>query len=523
MDDGDFESIQDYVRKLEKSALDYKPYQGDITVEMCVDFSPPEFMDMDYQDLLNSFERVEKIRSTRRMNIFEKKEAPTERLEISAEEKEKSRMIESNLKEMTSETQEMVEKVGAEMEKSKAREAVGEVERSEIPVEEKLPSEQTIEFETISTEEKKKVDETAEHEEAVQPLPKTPEVPLTEPEKVTPPVKEKKPEEKKAEELVFKVSMPSILGEDPNEAAEKAYEEMQKKVKNTLGKSVDESELKKKMLNLTKQLFKEKSVNKREELKAEIAVLKNILSGKTMKGKGKQKVTQGIAHSQLLESIVGNQKSEFASTKEKITGPFRKQLENASKKYYDSITGKNPKEKKEMYANFVQMLHSLSEQVPEVVQSYQDYLMQKHVAEIEKLEQSLSNREKKIVEDAEERENKIRESYPEELSKIQNILALEINNTIEEAGEGIEPLEEEKEMKKPTISEESKDIIFEINDLDEGTLLYYLHSKDKDYYKKYERRSVSKAEALLKAKALMAKEKGLSDNMIRKYFSDKEE
>ena len=67
------------------------------------------------------------------------------------------------------------------------------------------------------------------------------------------------------------------------------------------------------------------------------------------------------------------------------------------------------------------------------------------------------------------------------------------------------------------------EIINEINTTDEGTLLYSLHMKDLDYYKRYERKHVSKAEALTRAKILMAREKGLSDSITRRYFGEPEE
>ena len=67
-----------------------------------------------------------------------------------------------------------------------------------------------------------------------------------------------------------------------------------------------------------------------------------------------------------------------------------------------------------------------------------------------------------------------------------------------------------------------QELVREINDMDEGTLLYFLHGKDAEFYKKYERKHLSKQEAIFRAKALIAKEKGLSDDMISKYFSDTE-
>jgi hypothetical protein len=54
-------------------------------------------------------------------------------------------------------------------------------------------------------------------------------------------------------------------------------------------------------------------------------------------------------------------------------------------------------------------------------------------------------------------------------------------------------------------------------------LLYFLHSNDADYYRKYERKQISKAEAICKARALMAKDRGLGDAAVKKYFSQMED
>ena len=62
------------------------------------------------------------------------------------------------------------------------------------------------------------------------------------------------------------------------ELVTKKLENMENKIKEALGGEADETALKKRMLQLTKELFKEKSVNKREEIKLEITVLKDILA-----------------------------------------------------------------------------------------------------------------------------------------------------------------------------------------------------------------------------------------------------
>src|SRR3989338_5738607 len=57
---------------------------------------------------------------------------------------------------------------------------------------------------------------------------------------------------------------------------------------------------------------------------------------------------------------------------------------------------------------------------------------------------------------------------------------------------------------------ESEDILREVNGMDDGSLLYYLHSTDKETYRQYERKHISKHEAVFKAKRLIAKERGMS-------------
>ena len=93
---------------------------------------------------------------------------------------------------------------------------------------------------------------------------------------------------------------------------------------------------------------------------------------------------------------------------------------------------------------------------------------------------------------------------------------MRIENLIELAGNEIFKKAEEK----PKDAEaKAYEVLKEINETDEGTLLYFLHSKDAEYYKRYERKQLSKAEVLFKAKELMAKEKGLTEKMVKKYFS----
>jgi len=496
--DESFGNLQDEARKLEKKALSYKEYDGEVHTEISVDLSPAEFIDMNYTDLLNLYERTQKILSARKMNIYggTKAAAPTPQI---AKETARSEEIQTNLEQMSTESQEMAKKIGEEMRKDEERAAEGKPESPPEVAPPPKPAE--IEFESIPAEEKEKADmeELEEKKSEAPPIEEKEihvEVPLEEepeeekPVEAPPATEEPKPIEKKVI-----VAIPPVLKQDPNEAARKRFEEIEGKVRGALGEKVSETELKKKMLELTKQLFKEKSVNRREEIKSEITILKNLLSGKAVKGTGKgKKVTGTMANAQVLDSIVKSQMSEITSTKDKITGPFRKQLESAKKNFYDSIKGADDEEKKKRYEALVFTLTSLSEQIPEIVEKYEEFLLQKHLAEIEKLRESLGKKEAKTATAAEKRIKEIKKKYPDELSSIRNIVTKEIDNVIESAGREVfvekeepEEVKEEKEeiakkpAKKETTEENAQDKIFEINEIDEGTLLYFLHAKNKDY------------------------------------------
>ena len=109
--------------------------------------------------------------------------------------------------------------------------------------------------------------------------------------------------------------------------------------------------------------------------------------------------------------------------------------------------------------------------------------------------------------------------YDKEYAAVKGIVGRQIENLIELAGSEIFKKPEEKPEKAEA---KAYEVLKEINETDEGTLLYFLHSKDPDYYKRYERKQLSKAEVIFKAKELMAKEKGLNEKMVRKYFSQTE-
>jgi hypothetical protein len=311
--------------------------------------------------------------------------------------------------------------------------------------------------------------------------------------------------------------VPPILRERAEQAASRKYLDIEQQITTSLGQEVDDVSLKKRMLSLTKELFKEKSLNRREQIKLEITVLKDMLARKAKPGgKGGEKEVRG----RLLETLVSTQKTELADAKDKILSNYKAQMDTMRQKFQDAVGSLPEGDQAGRKAEFDKLtfqLTSLLEQLPGAVSKYQDYVTQKHESEIRKLKSSLGPGDEQLVKDSDARLKTIDDDYAKEFSAVRAIMKKQIDASIETSGrvafgkEGVSA----KEAKV-------QDMVAEINEMDDGTLLYMLHGKDPEFYKRYERKHVSRQEAIFRAKEITAREKGLSDDMVRKYFSETE-
>ncbi len=504
----EFDAAAEEVKQLERKLLPYAPYSGEVSIAQTLDLEPKDFVDLTYQDMLNTYERSEKIRSTVGMAVFTAAAgAPAKAAEAPPAPKPTaaSAEIEIRLKEMTTETLKRAEEVG--------REPIAlEKEVQPAPAEAQKPYEMEIEFEHRPVEEKPpEIELEKEGKEAAEP---GKEAIARRPEALEPAL------EVPAEKRVVVATVPPALRESPDEAASKRYEQMEEQVRAMLGGAADDVSIKKKMLELTKELFKEKSVNRREQIKLQISVMKNMLMGGMPARKKKAAGAEEETHGRLLDTIISTQQAELSQTKDTIINSYHRQIASIRKKFYDDIASvEEPARRKEIFDSFVFSVTSLVEQLPQLLKKYQDYTAKKHAAELEKVIGSLGDKEKDTAKKAQERLEYARKGYAADFAPVKGIIGREIESLIDSAGSGVfEKAEGEKEGKEAKMME----MVAEINAMDEGTLLSYLHSKDTDFYRKYESKAVSRAEAIARAKALLAKEKGLSDSMTRKYFSETE-
>jgi len=539
--DDDFSAAVEEAREVEKSAQPYTGFKGKIEVAKVLDLAPADYADYTYDDLMNLYEKVGKIIKTTGMEAYRAAPAPAApvtpaaRKEMAARKEE----VETRVKELTSEALTRAEEIGKELEKpiEKKPEAVKPEERKpeEIEFESLMP--QSIELERPKEEEKKE-------EKPPQRAPQEIEFEILEgKEKEEEEKKEglelekEKPQEKEAREALRQrpapptarpamapperpvAAVPPVLRERAEEAASKRYGEIEQQITSTLGGEMDEASLKKKMLELTKELFKEKSFNRREQMKLEITVIKDLLARKVRKpakGAGAESEAKGS----MLDTLISTQKTEIASTKDKLLTNYKTQIEAIRREFQQSI-GQLPEAdqggRKAAFESMVFKLTSLDEQLPQAVLKYQDYLREKHQSELRKFRSSLGKGEEKLAADAETRLADIEEGYAKEFATARAIVKKQVEMLTESMGRAVFGKEE-----VPVKEAKVQDLVAEINETDEGTLLYFLHSKDPEFYKRYERKHVSRQEAVFRAKELMAREKGLSDDMVRRYFSESE-
>ena len=523
--ENEFYSAVEDARRIEKKALSYSAYGGSIEISRDIDLNPKDYADYDYTTMVNLYQRTEKIIKASGIRLYgpapkldKKAAAKTQEIEskvkeITGEALKGAREISEGLKKKPIETKPPATEEPAEKPEEIEFEALGE-----IPEPEEKHEEKELELEALEPEIHKEleIEEEKEREpEKIEPLePALEEEKEEKPERIA---EEARPQEKEKPAPAGPAFVPPQIRERAEQAGSRKYDEIEERIMATLGEKADEASLKKKMLELTKGLFKEKSMQRREQITTEITVLKNMLRKRMQEPR--KTITDKDARSRLLETIVSTQKTELASTKDKVLTEYRHQVEKLKMDFMDNLAQvpeEEEKKRKAAYEKFVFDLTSLSEKLPGVIEKYLSYASEKHMTELEKLESSLGKGEKGVAKDAKKRRAEIRTMYKKEFDSAKNIIRKNIDAAIESGSHAV--FKEEKPQKE----EDIQAIVEKISNLDDGTLLYFLHGADPDFYKRYERKHLSKQEAIFKAKELMAREKGLSEDMVSKYFSDTE-
>ncbi|MFA5077659.1 MAG: hypothetical protein WC488_04495 [Candidatus Micrarchaeia archaeon] len=596
----DFHELVEEANRAEKSAAERKQYPARLSLPKTLDFSPEEFVDMDYKDLRNDYERMVKVAKATGMGFRqvaapvvqpEQEQKPVPKAEKPpGQERQKPRFqlpipkplrkVESTSEAPSAPSKPVEHAPGREIapgarkqEPAPVQEEKPEPAEAEVPIpEEKIGApakkayaheDEKITFEREAPGPEKEDEEKSGHaeEEPAAPEPtqepapeferrqergsererelepeseskqeretgqgreserdETEGAPELEPEPTKPVHEVQISQETKAaigeaseipyiqHHVVISIAVPPLLSMDPENEAQKKYSELEEKIPKESGK-IDESEVKQRMLELTKQLFREKSVNQRQKIKAEITSLREMLSKKPAAAKRPLSYVASFFNTMEVD-----QKMELAAAKESLSKEYKENLARTLDAFSSSLKiTRSEEERKRIYETLVSDLENLQSQVESLGDKYESFFLREHTLSLQKLRDLAALKsEKTVAQGIESKIGEMKLEYAAEFLSFQEAVKKEVASITKtkkhEALEG----EMSKEM----------ELILSIVNMSAEELMKYVHSRHPGEYKELESGKMTKLEFLSRARLLVAKDSGLGKDTINKYFGE---
>ncbi|MDD5337575.1 MAG: hypothetical protein PHS02_03775, partial [Candidatus ainarchaeum sp.] len=299
--------------------------------------------------------------------------------------------------------------------------------------------------------------------------------------------------------------VPPLFSSDPANEALKKYSELEEKIPKESGK-IDESEVKQRMLELTKQLFREKSITQRQKIKTEITSLREMLSKKPA---AKRSVSYLAS---FFNSMEVDQKMELAAAKDSLSKEYRENLAKTLEAFSSSLKlTKNEEDRRRIYAALVSDLQALQAQVETLGDKYESFFLKEHALSLQKLRDLAGMKnEKAVMESIDARASAIGLSYAADFLSFQEAVRNEISSIIKT---------KKHEALETTMSKEMEMVLSIVN-MGAEELLRYTHAHHPDKYAEFEKGRITKLELLSQARMLVARDSGLGKDTINKYFGD---
>ncbi|MCX6768771.1 MAG: hypothetical protein NTY83_02950 [Candidatus Micrarchaeota archaeon] len=443
----EFAEAVEFVRKLEGRALEYEVPEAHAKPKRRIEFSPQEYSDMSYAEALNLYGRVEKVIAGSAML---QKEIYGVQPEAARPEPEVPVVVAATAvpKREAAPPRAEVARPAAHVPAAPAHELeIEREEKKELEFEEKRPAEE-LEFEKP-------------HEA---PKERPMEIEIVPMEAPKPPEEEKKPAKRPGVAPEVSLRIPPVLMTSPTESAMDTVEKLEKQFGSEVkaGGKVNKEDAKKRMLELTRELFREKSVDRREEIKKEIVGLKSILT--EAEGKARQKAD-------IVSVVKNDQEYEVSSAKKAIGEAYEGALAPLLRFYDDEAAlgrgaGAMPA--------LEERAAKLREQVANLVGSYDAFLASKHSAELEEL----AGRGKG-TKDMDALRAGLASTYASEFAALKNSIWSEIDSAISKRKGGTEEMGDEE-------------------------LLAYLQYEEPVDYQRYSRGEMTRVQALSEARKKIA-------------------
>jgi hypothetical protein len=381
-----------------------------------------------------------------------------------------------------------------------------EIEAPEMPAPEKAeePEELEVEAAVAAPAKKRYEEEEIEAPEEIESKGDIGELNISE-EEIKKTDEEEKPIEKKAarppsgkirvsyidEHELPKVVEPEMLSWDIGKKAEEDIASIEEGSKSTVYQ--DKIDITKRLLELTKLKIREKDLSKKKKIDAEIVLLRDRMKGEKVKTADLPSIVKNhlssemeAAASELSESIdttVAELKSKYESAKRIAEGD-------------SELLGK-------IEMQFVSDSNYVSEEYAGVIDRAAKFFVGFHCKKVDAaLERDIFTKK-----EAEPMKSSIREEYSAKFAEIR---------------EKIDALRQKKKELVAS-SDALSAIVKEIAAMKEAELLHELGARDRRAFLLYIKGEMDKSTAIAHARRSIAKEKGLPDELVDKYFPKGEE
>ncbi len=296
------------------------------------------------------------------------------------------------------------------------------------------------------------------------------------------------------------VACPYFLNLDLEDEAEKLVRKAQSRVESE-GKA-DKDEIKKRIIELTKELLTSKDAREKEEIRKQIKELKSMLG---VVSRGKKPKAIAFLEEDIMDELSKRLEEFLANVK-----TYKKSIENSYQQA--KVLAKGDEKERKVEELYKKDMEELKTQTLSCGERVKDYLMRLYLKAIE------------LVEGEESDKAALRQKVEEKLKLFQGQLSRLFGEPIRTESKTVE----KKEAAKP--EEEAKDAfqeyeraIKEVEELKETELLHFLHSHDRKAFMEYIRGALDKEKALLYAKRLYAiKVKNVPEHIVNKYYEEVE-
>lgn len=472
------ESIEE-IKAIEKNAVPFEALKTEESVGL-LQLKVPEIEELSYADLVNQYEKVEKILSIYKSGMLIRG-SPAEKIVEQKVVKEIEIEMQKNTQETLVKAQEIAQ--------------VKEAPKPETTIEIERDNQNTIEFEKPS-QDKPQRSEMLEREDFTQKKEEKIEIDT--------PIEIQKAQEKEEKIQTPNVAIEKITGSGDEKRVPEFLESKPSAPRIVLPANMGEKEIKMRMLELTKQLFKEKITSKKEEIKTEISMLKRLLSGEKIE---EEQTGTTAEMPVLLDAVLDKYNTEANAKADEIDEKYNDQLNKLREDFWSKMNAaKNDKEKKEEYEKLVTQIKDIIEKIGTECDSELSKITTTEKSELSKIKEAAAQQEKI---------NSSIKEYTNEFEAVKIGIAKELDALIDNATAkvfGESSIEDSKGV----------EVIEEIDEMTPTALLNYLKANKPEIYKKYEKKALSKSKAVLSAKIAIAKEKGVDKKIIDKYFPEKD-